>query len=146
MQNRKFFLGEGALNNCCDKIQDKTDVTVYIRCNECVLNVRRTVDLCIISESTERRLTLCIDVEGDYFIHRLLCQCHWTMTIDTCLTMLTWLTVRHRTVSSLSHWISVNFTDKISKLRLFLGTLSTATSLQVDHHTPTPLLDTFLPL
>jgi len=83
MQNRKFFLGEGALNNCCDKIQDKTDVTVYIRCNECVLNVRRTVDLCIISESTERRLTLCIDVEDDYFIHRLLCQCHWTMMVHS---------------------------------------------------------------
>jgi len=44
-----------------------------------VLNVRRTVDLCI----TERRLTLCIDVEGDYFIHRLLCQCHWTMMIHS---------------------------------------------------------------
>jgi len=48
-----------------------------------VLNVRRTVDLCIVSESTERRLTLCVDVEDDYFIHRLLCQCHWTMMIHS---------------------------------------------------------------
>jgi len=63
--------------------------SIRVKTSMLVLNVRRTVDLCIISESTERRLTLCIDVEGDYFIHRLLCQCHWTMTIDTCLTMLT---------------------------------------------------------
>jgi len=79
-QSKKYFRQE--CNFYAGRMSYSTSIRV--KTSVLVLNVRRTVDLCIISQSTERRLTLCIDVEGDYFIHRLLCQFHLTMMTDPC--------------------------------------------------------------